>query len=421
MKPILTQTRKLFLQNRLILSQKMRLTIQVLQLAQDQLKELIEQEIEKNPLIEEIDSNNLVRDNIYYKKMTCSPDPIEMIEKSTSLFEYLSFQAKLSIKNEDLKIAEFIIGNLDQRGFLNLSIEEIQTTLKIKKNKIEEVLKIIQTFDPIGIAAKDFRDSLMIQMRHQKKENSLIFKLIDQHFDNLINNRWNQISYELCISIVEIKKVFKELKSLNLDLTAPFIEEKNLLQAPDISLEHDGRWKIKIEDALLPKFKISNFSFTKEEMKFVKNHILSGKMLLQAIENRKKMLFQIMKFIIKKQSMFLLSEGALLPLSYKEIASELNVHISTISRAIANKFVKCPSGTFSLKSFFQSLVNEEISSQKALAILKKIIQEEDKTEPFSDDKISCKIKQLGISISRRTISKYRKKLKIPSAKKRKAF
>ena len=239
-----------------------------------------------------------------------------------------------------------------------------------------------------------------------------------------MQNKFYLLSKKLNISSQEIKKlIYKEIKTLNFIPSSKYNYTPSLPLIIDITIKYENaRWIITINEDELPLFIIKEnyFSFSKEilsseDKKFIRLNILQGKWILKSLARRKKILIQIASFLVKKQRNYLLGLGNLTPLSYNDLAKELNLHVSTISRAANNKYVDCPLGILPLKAFFSS----SLEIPNAVNLLKKLIQEEDKKNPLSDEKLSQKISFIGVPCARRTITKYRKKLKIPSIRHRK--
>ena len=396
MKQYLQNKKTLLLQNKLILSQNMKNAIYILQLPILELKNWIMNEIEKNPLLEIIekkaeitqqpenpDTEEIEFSENSYKYLSDSSIEylyehenknkentilLDRISKTKSLYEHLLFQARAIFKSEsDLIISKNIIGNLNSKGFLDFldtEIEELTKKIKVSKKKILDVLKIIQTFDPPGIAARNLQESLLIQLKQQKKQNTLCYKILKNHFKEVLQNKFYLLSKKLNISSQEIKKlIYKEIKTLNFIPSSKYNYTPSLPLIIDITIKYENaRWIITINEDELPLFIIKEnyFSFSKEilsseDKKFIRLNILQGKWILKSLARRKKILIQIASFLVKKQRNYLLGLGNLTPLSYNDLAKELNLHVSTISRAANNKYVDCPLGILPLKAFFSSL------------------------------------------------------------------
>ncbi len=403
---------------KLVLTQKMKQIFHVLELPVLELKEYVDSEIEQNPLLEKKE-----RERDFINKNTYNDEILNSLAKKKSLFAHLMEQAhEIFSTKEELAIAEALFSNLNHKGFLAISTSELSAYLQITEEKLLEVLKRVQTFDPIGICAKNIQECLLLQLKEQKKENSLIFELVDKHFEAFLQGKNNFLLKTLKISSKKLKEMTHELKSLKLDPASDYGDEIASPPAPDIRIRYERpTWRVFINHSEIPSFSINaleNISFDKEDKKYIQSCILKGKWLKESLENRRKILLKITFFIIKKQKDFLLSAGPLQPLNLKEIALDLKMHSSSISRAVSNKYIDSPLGILPLKYFFSSALSN-ISNKTALDVLKKLIDEEDKNAPFSDDILCKKLLEKGITIARRTISKYRKKLLIAPAKNRK--
>ena len=463
--------------NRFMLSQHMKSVIYALTLPVLELNEWIEKEIETNPLLEKEDrsyinessfseknaaagtedtsiidtsildihisdvphENSWVSDNFKKGKADLSDEKKEgsifdAISKKKTLSEHLLFQAYVTFtSNEDIRIAEHIIGSINSKGLLDVPLDEISETLKIEVCKIEKTLEIMQAFDPIGVFARSIEESLLLQLQSKKKEGSIAYKIIKFHYNDLIHNRFSALSKKLNLPIRTLKEIVNtDLKNLIITPSQNFSIEPVQPIFPDLTVKHEeNKWIISVNDEHIPKIyiqskydKILN-TLSKAERQCIQKYILQGKWLIKAINSRKTTLEKVLSYIVKKQRNYLLGIGPLLPMNYKDLATGLNLHISTISRAVSNKYVASPLGLVPLRGFFsyssKSFKDKTTSTDAALHLLKKLIKEEDKKNPMSDEKIAKKIDALGVLLARRTIAKYRKKLKIPSARQRKLF
>lgn len=415
--PILKQ------QNRVIITQKIRKCLYILQLSALECKKLIQEELEKNPVLEELPNHNH-KYNYSYHTM----EPVYNI----SLFDHCMQQAAYHFSKKELKIAENIIGNLDENGFYSSSIEDLAKKYSYSVKKINAILSIIQSFEPSGIAAKNLQQSLLIQLEHKDKKNGLAYKIVKEHFDLLINGRLHEMQKKLKLPIQIIKKsILIEILKLNFKPSLLFKNEPPQTIIPDVIVHNEeNKWTITINETTFPKViihpnYINLFSTSNDvaEKKFLQEKINQGQWLLHSLENRKKTLFNITKYILKKQNAFFLGNKDLVPMNIKEIALHLNISISTVARAISNKYISSKRGIFSFKKLFNShlktMDNDEISSQSVMNFLQKYISEENKTSPFSDKELSSILNKNGIKCARRTITKYRKKLKLPAAGQRK--
>jgi RNA polymerase sigma-54 factor len=358
-----------------------------------------------------------------------------LIPYKVSLFEYLMQQAKQVFHTqEELEMAEIIIGNLDDRGFLSNPADLLSPNVDIKK--MQSLLEIIQTFDPPGIAANNLKESLLIQLRMQGKQISFAYQLIEKHFDELIHNRISSIQKKLKCSPEDlIKAIQKEIAPLDVNPGYRFHSEPFQAIVPDVLIKkEDDQWRIDVNQEILPQFKISSSCFKAfvfdelclNEKQYIRRHIASGKWLHRIIHRRHKTLKNITAYLIKKQGDFFNGDKKkLAPMTMAEISLELGVHESTIARAVADKYLSCPQGLFAMRSFFTAAITaesgEKVSNFTVKQILAKLIQKEDKNNPLSDQELSGEFKKMGLPCARRTVTKYRRSLKISAASHRRRF
>ncbi len=437
----------------LLLSMAMQQAFYVLQMPVLELSEWLKQEIEQNPALEldfSQDSRKESLDDLCSVEYAEDPlfessDPTTLeLEKKRkayqeslltypiSLHDHLFQQARFTFEDKnDLSLAEQIIGHLDPKGFLSADLSEIGQSARV-----EQIISVLQTFDPPGICARNLQESLLIQLRHVKKENGTAFQLIQNHFEDLLANRIPQIGKKLRLSSQEIQEVIhRDIFPLNLHPGYSFQESSACCIVPDIHLEqHESNWEIRINQSPFPHFRIApcyekclaEETMEKEEHQYVQRQIASGQWLKKIVRRREDTLLAITHYLIKKQSNFLSGEQkTLVPMGIQEIADEMGMHESTIARAVSNKYLSCPQGIFSLRSFFtQGLVcqnGQKVSNHTLRQLLSQMIEREDKAKPLSDEEMVKQFKKMGIPCARRTVAKYRQKLHIASAAKRRKW
>ncbi len=397
--------------HRLVMSVAMERAFQVLMMPTIELSDWLEREIEKNPLLD-------------LQKSYCEPFDQSMIRSEVTLYDYLMKEIGVYFQTEREKaIAREIAGSLDEKGFLTLSPEEL-----IGK---EDVLRKFQQIEPLGIGARSVQETLLIQLEDKKERP--IYRIVALHYDDLLHNRLKIISKKLKISIVEIKKMIQnDLRPLNPYPGRAFQREINSDLVADITIQKEGGlWSVEVNDSNLPSFQIHEFyldalenqSLKSDEVDYIRRHLAAGKWLTRILGRRKKTLHEIATYLLKQQRDFL--EGitdAPIPMTMKEVAEALALSESTITRAIADKGVATPRGLLKLRSFFTCGIQSsrgEISNQEAKDLLLKLIHQE--KDPLSDEALSQKLKKRGIQCARRTVTKYRKELKIASASQRKVW
>ncbi len=408
---------------RLIMSFAMQRAFKVLQMPIQTLAAFIECEIASNPLLEHAEK--------------CLPSNAQdfTIPFKTTLYEHLLKQIHPHFNTiEEKGIAEILIGYLDKKGFLTDELYEICKEHQLPLKLTEHVLKDLHHFDPVGIGAKDVRMTLMIQLEVLGKIESLGYEILKNHFQDLIEHRLSNIEKKLKISKEELKTILqKEISTLQphpgyqfLNTTAPAI-------IPDVIIDYEeDRWNVDVNEKPLPHLKVapkylnelSSNHLPSQERDFMRKYLASSNWLFRILGRRKKTLRDITRLLIQKQGAYLNGEhNRLVPMTMREIAEILELNESTIARAIADKYIASPRGLLKMRHFFTHKLNtpdgEKISNQTAKDLLIKLIEQEDKSSPLTDDAISSRLKQKGIPCARRTIAKYRKQLSIAPAYQRK--
>lgn len=373
------------LKTKIILKNELRQALKILQMPLFELSSFLSKEIEKNPLLKE--------DVSHFLEKTQSK-PLD-IKYRCSFFEHLKMQAEHAFSSaEEKAIALKIIGNLNEKGFY----EEEPAPLE------EKVLKIIQTFDPIGVGAKNLQECLLIQLIDLGLKDDLSFKLISQHYELLLRHKIAKLKEEY--SDEGLRRALIILKKLSFSPRGHFEKNQNHPLFSEIAISNEkGKWKIKLNCEELPKIEINpQYEKLKDDPE-LKNFHKEAKWLKNCLKNRKTILIGIAAFIIKEG--FFLKGG---PLSVKKLAAYLNLSLSTAYRAICNKWIDSPCGMIALSSIFKN-------SSRAVSLLKTLLQKEGKYLP--DAKIAALMEKSGVKISRRAIAKYRKNLAILACRLRK--
>jgi len=410
----------LSLQNeqKLQISLAMRQSLDVLQMSIDELSFWLEEQIEQNPLLDWKHTPSKKRESDLCIDVAYEP----------SLFEYLMNQAREQIHEElPLKQMEWVIGNLESTGFFTQSLDTLPDGWA--PESLKEILSQLKQFDPPGIGASNLQESLLLQIKALGKESNLSYLIIEQHLDDLLQGRISTIQKKCHVDKQTLHHaIHVEIASLDPFPGLRFQKKITSFITPDVFfIEENGTWKIEINKEKLPQFYIrdmpQNSFFSADDKLFCKQHIAQAKQLTSMIEKRCQTLYKVTNYLVGKQINYLMEEtSALLPLSIAEIALELELHESTITRAIGNKYLACKWGTISLKSLLSKPLNktdENVSSDQAQKLLQKLIAEESKKSPLSDRELLEKMKQVGMSCSRRTVTKYRQSLHIPSKRFRK--
>ena len=454
---------------KMALTPQMRQSIHILQLPLLELRDYLKQQVEENPTLEvERDSENkdsiadekiksiieqdeqYRRDSQDYFNAGYSQEEMQkrnyretLITKEPSLQEYLISQLRMQpLGGMGYKIGEFIISYIDENGYFQSTTGEISQILNSKgievtPQDIEDVLSLIQTFEPIGIGARNLRECLTIQLKAKGKQDSLCYRIIENHLTDLAKNKTKPIAKNLKVSPDEVKKALKEISRLEPKPGRSFThsESKRILpHSPDIIVEKiDNRHEVIINDRELPRLKISSHyknllnrkDVSEETKKYLKEKIGSALWLIKAVMQRQDTIRRVAECIIEIQRGFFEQgqEELLKPLTLQEIARHTSRNESTISRVVNNKYIRTPYGTFKLSYFFSSSFKttqgEAISSEAIKSQIINLINEEDPRHPLSDDKIVKHFSAQGINVARRTIAKYREELKIPPSHLRK--
>jgi RNA polymerase sigma-54 factor len=359
------------------------------------------------------------------------------VQSHSTLFEFLMKQAKETFEDiDELDAAEAIIGNFDERGFLEMPLEEIALIYDVTTDILEEVLEEIRTFEPFGIGAFSVKESLLIQLTCLKKKESLAYQIVANHYEDLLYNRIPQIKKSLGCSADEISNAIqKDISKLNLYPGALHAHEVVQNITADVVVRNEKESLIvEIDDEYIPSLKLNakylqmleSNELTDEVKDYIRNKVASGKWLLRNIHQRNDTLLKITNLLVEKQGEYFKNpKGQLLPLTMKSVAEELELHESTVARAVSNKYVDCSRGLLALRSFFTNSYStnegDEISSRTVKDLLQEIVGEEDKAKPLSDEALSKLIKAKGIPCARRTVAKYRRELNLGNAAQRRIY
>lgn len=477
---------ELRLQQNLILTQQLVMTpqlqqaIKLLQLSRIELAEMIQAEMEQNPALEDSGTQELSDKNITAKESTPQETAKENSEKEVTiddkvrsdtdwenyineynstgrvysesesvqapnyeaftsekktLKDHLQWQLMLQGFNRSQEaIGRMIIGNLNKDGYLCISIEEISQMMECGPEQVENVLSVLQNFDPSGVCARDLCESLMIQVKQLGIENRIIIDIIKNHLKNLENRNSGKIAKALKISKDDVRAAVKIIQYLEPKPGRKFSTEEPAYITPDIYVyKYGDDYKIVMNDDGLPKLRISRFykdavasgkKIPKDTKNYLNEKMQSASWLIKSIHQRQKTIYLVMESILKFQREFFEKGIAYLrPLILKDIAQDIEMHESTISRVTTNKYAYTPQGLFELKFFFNSSIErtggQSMASASVKEKIKQLIENENPEKPLSDDKIANILQSSNINIARRTVAKYRKVLNILPSNKRK--
>jgi RNA polymerase sigma-54 factor len=447
-------------QNQTIAPQ-MRQALKILQLPALELRSFALEEVQTNPALEELPSGDMSLesssasaedtqkadeaterdewDDDYTPSSTeNNPDAgrkrdffFDSITSETSLQEHLMEQAKMSDADEHIINAlEFLIGNLDDRGFLTVTPQMVAEQSKQSIEVIEEALKLLKSLDPQGLGSRDLQECLLTQLELKGEDASLAGKILREHFALFLRRRIPELSKELNVEPNEIENALKLIAELDPAPGRSFAEDTNRVIVPDVKVwKEDGenkdgdKWQLEMTRDYIPRLQLSpNFKqmlsdkrLSSAEKEFLQEKLKAGRQLLTAIEQRQQTIERIARLILEIQNGFF-EHGVekLKPLTMSQIAEKIGVHETTVSRAIANKYIATPHGVFDFKFFFTpGYTNSEGETMSNKTVKDKIgtlIGDEDVNKPLSDQAIAETLKKENINIARRTVAKYREEL-----------
>ncbi|UCF89699.1 MAG: RNA polymerase factor sigma-54 [bacterium] len=360
-----------------------------------------------------------------------------MITRPDTLQEHLMWQLRMTrLTEEEMTAGQAIIGNLDDNGYLETPLEEILHPLGPDIEAVgPNVLRVIQEFDPPGAGARDLVECLLIQIRFLELEGSLVEKIIREHLHDVARGDVDTIVRQMEVSRSEVLKALDLLKELEPKPGRPFGGTESIYVTPDAFLFKMGdEWTIMLNDDGMPKLRINGYyrellkhgsSMKAEDREFLLEKIRSASWLIKSIDQRQRTIYRVTKSILEKQLDFF-ERGIrhLKPMVLRDVADDIGVHESTVSRVTTHKYLHCPHGLFELKFFFnpgiQTLSGEMMASESVRAKIRDLIGAEDTAKPLSDQAISQMLRLEGVDIARRTVAKYRESMKIlPSSRRKK--
>ncbi len=351
---------------------------------------------------------------------------------------YLLHQlGELDVRPDLLVMCERIISTLDPKdgGYFRSSLRDLlpMDAAAEELALAEEALALVQSLDPPGVAARDLRECLLHQLTPDLLFYDELKILISNHLEDLRDNRLPQIEKATGFDFETINEAWSELRTLNPKPAASFAESHVAAVTPDVMIERDedGKYKVIVEDNGVPSLHISRYyrerltsgTATPEEREFIKRKINAAQWLIESIEQRRSTLTRVSQAIVDHQTKFL-DEGPefIEPLKMQQIADKVGVHVTTVSRAVDDKYIQTPRGIFPLKRFFVGGTKSEEGEDVAWDIirirLQEIVDKEDKASPYSDDDLVEELKKQGLTVARRTVTKYRQKMNIPSSRQR---
>jgi RNA polymerase sigma-54 factor len=406
--------------------------------------ELKEKEDDEAETVEkdDIDWEAIVGDEETYEYRAPRDDSAEQFERpevsKETLEENLLNQLHMQkLDEQQVMIGEYIIWNINEDGYLSCSVDLIAQNLGVAVEEVERVLHIIQHFDPVGIGARNLQECLLIQLEEREPRHELAIRIIRDDFDDFKNKRYEKIAKNLNITLEQIKAAIEEIMHLNPKPGEGYFSYHENVVIPDITVEREGEdFNILLNDSNVPHLRINNRyknillqkagsqQQNKEAKEFVKKRLESARWLINSIHQRRLTILKVMETIIQKQREFFeKGKEFIKPMILKDIADEIGMDISTVSRVTNGKYVQTEHGVFELKYFFSEAIKsddgEDVSNRMIKGLIKKMIDEEDKKDPLNDQTIAAKLKEQGFNVARRTVAKYREQMNIPVSRLRK--
>ncbi len=456
---------------RLLLQQKQSpqqvLLSTLLQLPVLRLEQRIKQELELNPLLEldteeeeelelkeeieekdddeeekevgeenEVDWETILNDEDEYEVKAPREHHEEELEHTepapVTLMDHLFEQLRLSpLSDKEMEIGEYILWCIDDDGYLACDVDSIAENFNTTEEKVEKVLSVIQRFDPVGIGARNLQECLLIQLYEKEPRDELAIRMLQECFDDFTNKRFEKIAKKLNISLAEVKRIIGLVSRLNPKPGERYVSEAENYIVPDVIVERvEGDFVITLNDWNIPRLRINESykqllkekdKVSKETRDYIRQRLESARWLINSIYQRRSTILRVMESILKHQREFFeKGKKYLKPMILKDVADDVDLDISTVSRVTNGKYVQTDFGVFELKYFFserlETASGEEVSNKLIKAKIKEIIEKEDPRKPFNDLTISNLLKKEGFIVARRTVAKYREQMMIPVAR-----
>ena len=463
----------------LVLAPQLRQSLEMLQVPMMELRTLVQQEIQQNPTLEELaeedrlpeveapaeapDPQETENQELEFKEefevlsrlddewrdyfqqnhtsFGSSPEAeskrqymMESITAPPSLQEHLLSQLHLlELSSDQQQIAELVIGNINDDGYLTSPSEDLAEANVFGLDEIEQALAVVQEFDPIGVGARDLNECLVMQLRRFGMEDSTAEQIIKHHLNQLGTKKYADIAKALKVDLEEVKQVAQFISTLEPKPGRIFSSDTTAYVIPEITVtKMRGEFVVLQNDEQLPHLRISKHyrklmedpTTPSEVISYIREKIRAGSFLIRSIEQRQRTISRIANEIVSIQQEFLEKGIAhLRPLTMAEVADKLGIHETTVSRAIANKYMQTPRGVFEMKYFFtpgfKTADGQQISNKTIKDSIAKLVDSENSAKPYSDQAIVEKLKETGLKVARRTIAKYREELRIPPSHMRK--
>jgi RNA polymerase sigma-54 factor len=476
-RPFLRQTLDLRLSQRLALTPSLLQKIELLQLNKLELQEMLNQEMMENPILEEVlepdapsepsmeersaeelpvpetpradgekDSFDEIDFRYFFDEYLDTgyknrevedserPSFETFLTRPPSLEEHLSWQLGLSdAKPEIAEIIKQIIGNLNEDGYLIIDLEELCSVANCTLEAATEALQLVQAMDPVGVGARDLRECLLLQLQALELKDSLAYKIIEEHLSLLEGHKFKEIASRTATAFETVLQAVDCIKHLMPKPGQKYNNQKATYVQPEVAISKvDDEFMILMNDEGMPQLRLNagykellrSNGVSGETKSFLREKFRSAVDLLRSVNQRKQTIYKVCVCIVSRQKDFLENGPAHLhPMLIKDVAAELGVHSSTISRVVTNKYVDTPQGVMELRKFFTMGVENpdggELSIVQVKLRIKKLIEDENKNKPYSDNQIGQLLRRDNIFITRRTVAKYREQMQIPGSRERK--
>jgi RNA polymerase sigma-54 factor len=472
---------QLKLAQKLVMTPQLRQAIKLLQLNRLELTDALQAEMEQNPLLEEADDSPATIDNpdslsaeenkIIAEALSTSqvkgddpttvaevnwedyannfdsdfsfaretppadaPSQFDFISATPGLTSHLQWQlTHIGLNEQDKEIAHFILGNLDGHGFFQADIEDICTAVECTTEDAKGMLRLMQSLEPAGVAARNIRESLLLQLDRRGLEDSLAYQIIDEHMDLLQTRNYALIARLVEATVRKVQTAVDVISSLTPYPGNEFSNEQTNYVVPDVYVDKiDGEFIIRLNDDGLPRLQLSSDyqemikegkKINKDSRSYLQEKKRSAQWFIKSLQQRQRTIYKVMESLLKFQhDFFEKGAGHLKPLILHDVAEDIGMHESTVSRVTSNKYVHTPIGIYELKYFFSTAVattnGNTVAAESIKNRIKQLINQEDSAKPLSDNKISVMLKTEGIKVARRTVAKYRDQLKILPVKHR---
>jgi RNA polymerase sigma-54 factor len=469
------------LAQQLVITPQLQQAIKLLQLTRMELVDLIQEEMQENPLLEEAETAEEGDTPLYsgdvseeqgqdkpkettsevkgegegkddfdwesyldnlnvtpYRAAADSDDRPSFenfLARKTNLADHLMWQLRLSDLGEKGKdVGLFVIGNIDENGYLTMSVEEVGEHVGCQPQEVEEVLKRVRMFDPVGVGSRDLRECLLAQLDSMEDEEPIAREIVMDHMARLKNRNYAQIAKKLGVSLNRVMEAIRLISELEPKPGRGYSGEEVQNIIPDVFVyKIEGDYVVVLNEDQMPKLRINSTyrnilhaggGTPEDDRRYIQDRLRSAVWLLKSIHQRQRTIYRVTKSIVQLQREFL-DKGVnyLRPMVLRDVAEDIQMHESTISRATNSKYVHTPQGIFELKYFFNNSISsfrgEDFASESVKNLIRDIIAKENPRKPYSDEKIVHMLRSMNIDIARRTVAKYRESLKILSSNERK--